>query len=571
MVLILPSELIKLALNCLRDLEPEGQRMGIRIDPTPPKGNWAGALTKALGALSEVLTQSYLQAGVSAYDAVKAFRVQNETLEQRTWTLWRESLALGLEDFFRTANLYRRPLDKEEVGRILKGILDTSAEIARSDSAELQAAHLSAPTDFPLYRALREQVPELADAVAPDHGQPTDALRRRLDRSYQRGFRAAWTGGRSHFDPLAEAFEGPIGEAVLRDEHWQRYYKALTSQVEEEPLFGQEKGGPTLAQVFVRLRAYWRAYLPKQFMADKQVKMTAHVCWLNDELTQWLDQEDKSDTLRIVTGGPGSGKSSSAKMFACEVARAAPYNIYYIPLHGLNVSSGVDSIVEAYVQTASVNPDSLPESPLAWLRSDYKPLLLIFDGLDEVARPDREGPEITRKFISNLRQWLSTVNGGGRSLAIKALTLGRPRAAEDAADEVTLTDRALLHVAPLAALGKETLARGNESAFEIVDPHGLCDIEQRSDYWERWTSVAPNSPKIPPAGLFEKSLNDLTIEPLLLYLLIYSGYLSEEWEEAAENRNRVYEAIFRRVHERDVKQKGLLLRKVSRRRRTFLR
>ena len=232
--------------------------MGIRIDPRPPKGNWKGALPKAIEALSKALGQNYLEAGASSYEAITAFRSAEETLEQRVWTLWRESLGLALEDFFRTSNLYRQPADQEEFGRILDGILADSLKIARSKHAVLSSLHLSKPTEFPLYRALREKVPGLADAIAPDHGQQPDALRRRIDASYQGGFLAAWTRGLSHFKPLAETFDGPVGEAVRRDEDWQRYYEHLAWQVEENPLFGQPQGGASLAKIFVTLRCYWR-------------------------------------------------------------------------------------------------------------------------------------------------------------------------------------------------------------------------------------------------------------------------------------------------------------------------
>jgi len=159
----------------------------IRIDPTPPKGNWEGAIVKLVGALSEAFGQQYIQAGKSTYDAVKAFRTTNETPEQRAWTLWRESLTLALEDFFKTANLYRRPSDPDEFNRLLQDILSKSAKIAQTEGTSLSEAHLETPTDFPLYRAFRDQLPDLANAVAPDHRQAADALRRRLDRSYRGG------------------------------------------------------------------------------------------------------------------------------------------------------------------------------------------------------------------------------------------------------------------------------------------------------------------------------------------------------------------------------------------------
>ena len=248
-------------------------------------------------------------------------------------------------------------------------------------------------------------------------------------------------------------------------------------------------------------------------------------------------------------------------MLARDVARAGHYNVYFVSLHGLDVSNSIEQIVDNYVQWASHSDGGLLESPLKWLRTDYKPLLLIFDGLDEVARPDREGPEVTRKFVSNLRHWLGGANGG-RELRVKALTLGRPRAAEDAADEISLASRALIHVAPLCPSRRGDPSGAAPRAQIVIagSARSIGTIEQREEYWANWTKVEPACPKDPPEGLFEASLRDLTIEPLLLYLLIFSGYAGANWQEAAENRNRVYEAIFRKVHERDVKEKGHALK-----------
>ena len=61
---------------------------------------------------------------------------------------------------------------------------------------------------------------------------------------------------------------------------------------------------------------------------------------------------------------------------------------------------------------------------------------------------------------------------------------------------------------------------------------------------------------VEPEVLNEAGLNDLTVEPLLLYLLMYSGLAGKDWPEAKENRNRIYEAIFAEVHERDRREKG---------------
>ena len=537
--------------------------MGIRIDPNPPKGDAKAAAAKVAEAIWSAVKQDYGKAAKSVYGAVTAFRSTEETNEQRAWTLWRESLAYALRDFFETANLTRRPDDLEEFQRILEGILSRTADIAlSSDQVRLEQQHLKKPTDFPLYGALREALPGLINHIAPDHGQNPDDLRRRMDRSFTRRFPAAWTAGWSQFQVLEEALGGAAGEAARRADEWQRYHNWLARSVETEPLFGHQAGGPTLADIFVPLRCYWRKEPPKQrdYWEDDEAERStiAHVSWLAEEIRDWLIACDKDDLLRIIAGGPGSGKSSSARMIARDLSMTGRCNVLLVPLQGLDVTAPPHDIVEHYIQATRTSSEGLSENPMNWLREDYMPLLLIFDGLDEVARPDGAGAEVTRKFVANLRTWLWHANELAPMAKVVALVLGRQQAAENAADEISLRDRALLHVAQLCPLEERLMKRGHDHHLTVGDPGGLCEIEQRSGFWKNYAAVAQDCPADPPAALFEDTLRELTVEPLLLYLLIFSGYVSEKWQDAAENRNRVYEGIFRKVQERDAEDKPSL-------------
>src|SRR5262249_53480524 len=79
---------------------------------------------------------------------------------------------------------------------------------------------------------------------------------------------------------------------------------------------------------------------------------------------------------------------------------------------------------------------------------------------------------------------------------------------------------------------------------------GLALVDQRPEYWARW-AAAKDLPPAPPEALTSKALSDLTKEPLLAYLLIFSGYVGEHWREASENRNRIYRAIFQKIWKRE--------------------
>jgi hypothetical protein len=390
--------------------------MGIPIDPTPPKTKWGDAVKPIAKAIADLVQLKYLDALADLADAMKAGRATDETLGQRAWTLWRESVAFTLEEFFRTAKLERTPERAGKLKALVEDILEDSAKIVADEELTLSVHDLKIPHDFRLYWELRATIPAWAKDAAPKHLRDDDYLKSRLDRAFIQGFHRAWIDGAEHFAPLKEAFEATGGAATERFDAWLRYYAWLRAEVEDQPLFGQEEGGPSLADIFVPLRCFWRER-PKARRAREEEgegRMTARVRWLAETLDEWLKAGKRDDPLRVVTGGPGCGKSSSARMFARDVAFADRANVFLVPLQGLDVTEGVEEVVDVYVAAASHSSACLPESPIRWLRNDPKPLLLVFDGLDEAARPDGAGLEVTRQFLGNLRTWLAQVNAPAR-------------------------------------------------------------------------------------------------------------------------------------------------------------
>ncbi|MEM7045890.1 MAG: pentapeptide repeat-containing protein, partial [Pseudomonadota bacterium] len=504
--------------------------------------------------VGHLLALSFGDAAGSAFDSIKALRSRDEKVGQKAWTLWRESLSFTLEEFFKTASLTREPGD-EELQRLLVEILEGSEELCETNDIQLTAPDLKYPLGFRLYQDVREKLPDWARAVAPEHLRDDDHLQRRLDRAFVKGFHQARFEGGSHFDEIREYLLGEGAEAIERHDHWLRYYEWLRAEVEDRPMFGQNADGPSLTDIFVPLRCTWRERPCDRRERDGEgaddKRITVHVRKLLGELQAWLNKAEKKDVLRVVTGGPGCGKSSTAKMLARDVAAADRFNVFVVPLQGLDVSREIDVIVNSYLDDARHNSSCLPESPINWIRHDPKPLLLIFDGLDEVARPDGEGLEVTRQFLESLRVWLGRVNDG-TDLKAMALTLGRPQAAEEAASRIGgLDGDRVLYAEPLCPLTKERWQRGGHGSMAVDDPEGLADHDDRRRFWDSYARFDRRYGDEEPDVLQEQGFDDLTVEPLLLYLLMYSGLAGDQWPEAKENRNRVYEAIFTQVNRRE--------------------
>jgi hypothetical protein len=542
--------------------------MGISIDPTPPEPDRSGVAKPAFETVGRLLAGivgvaadgvpdaagNFAGAAESGFEAIKAWRAVAETPEHRAWSLWQESLALTMVRFFETAMLTRNP-DDEELAALLDEIIEDSRALCASPKTQVIQGHFRTPTEFPLYPALRDKLPAYAKRIALDHVRDDEWLCLRLDRAFERGFQRVLFDEKDYYKPLLDAFDGQAATTANQRDQWERYYRWLWLDVSDRPLFGQQDGGASLADIFQPLRSAWREQ-GKASGPDEDAGREPdiiHIGWLDEQLEDWLRAGRTDDALRVVSGGPGSGKSSSASMFARKVAFEGRCNVFLIPVGGLNVERPIDEIVKDFVTKTRGRVGALGGNPLDWLETDPLPLLLIFDGLDEVARDDGAGLEVTQRFLNALRDRLGFANGGSKKARLMALALGRPQATEDSILKVGgLKDQVLLHAMPLSPFDETRFGNGGSRQVRLDDPGELRQQDHRENFWRRYRYFDRDcKEERPPEALARPDLAAMTSEPLLLYLLFFSGM---DWSQAGANRNGIYEAIFQKIHKRDLEK-----------------
>jgi Mrp family chromosome partitioning ATPase len=134
----------------------------------------------------------------------------------------------------------------------------------------------------------------------------------------------------------------------------------------------------------VPLRAYYNRKAEGQKAEELEGRLTGGkqservVVELEKELESWLNKAKKEDAIRLISGGPGSGKSSFAKMFAAKLAAKGTISVLFIPLHHFEPSDDLIDAVGKFVQMDGI----LPHNPLAAEHRESR-LLIIFDGLDD--------------------------------------------------------------------------------------------------------------------------------------------------------------------------------------------
>ncbi len=553
-----------------------------KLEFSKPEGFKKQSLVKLAKALIALKSGKYLSASVQFYEAFDAYMPANPSREQRAAIFWRKVLLQALTNTL--GNNQIADLLEEE---LIKELEDTVEPIfSRAKNPSYLISHLSDPAGFPLYQELRKEFPDFIARTDPEASHSADQLGRLLDQSIRAAIFDVWTDATSSDfrNDVEAATTGPVLEGLKHDQAWQSHAAWVDHEVTSKPLFGQEKdSGITLRKVFTPLRCAYHEYVPvtpaenededdvfgqqleigRHKLDAHKTRRIAHVAWLEDCVKSWLDADDKSDTLRAIAGGPGSGKSSFARLLAVDAAHSGQWHVAFVPLQHLETVGDLKSRLEGHFEHERSGA-GLGFSPLDSIGKSHRRILFVFDGLDEIAREDDRAEKEAQQFITNVSRFLGLYNQG-LGVSVKALVLGRSSAVASAFKDAGLPGTALLHVMPLIKLNAHCLQMGNDESElpdddELQSGRELAEQDHRETYWDNWCRVTKPDETARPAALGMENLDDLTSEPLLFFLLIYSGYATPTLEEGNLTRNQIYKALFRRVHERDKKQKELELK-----------
>lgn len=515
-------------------------------------GTWARLVArgvlKALGGPYAAIAETGWEAIEQALkDKRKNLHDPNTDTRERGWILWRETVAATLDDVFRTGGLSHGLNETEFAARV--GALVEQVAPAGAPQ-EVTADDLREPRNFPPYKKLRADFPALLREIDPECPEwLIKAAPSRLDNSLGKGLLRARNADPAFYEALDAALTGPAAEGERRRAQWAKHHRWLHYRFAGRPLWFQESTGITLADLYVAPRAFRRfekedeeakahTRSPHRHPERVRDRYRAELHDLHTAVSAWLTSDDPGDRLRVVGGGPGSGKSSFARKLAVDVSGWDGWRVLFVEVQGFGAVSDLEGRVGQYLkQNVETGFD---ENPLDWLPlPDHDRLLLIFDGLDELARPGEEDSKLMQRFAHAVQELLRLK--AGQTARVKALLLGRPAAAAEALRETALAEDRLFTVAKLPPLNHDD---AHVSEEDFIDPNGLAAQDQRRDYWTNWLRAKGERPDT-PCMLLNEGFGELTSEPILNYLLLISGYATPGADptEAIDNRNRVYQTI----------------------------
>lgn len=166
------------------------------------------------------------------------------------------------------------------------------------------------------------------------------SLHHRFDSALTLGLCRAIRNNEQQLRPLLALRENPTNESWQILEDWRHYRAWLESQFRTAPVFEENFA---LDRLFVPLNA-WRIS-NHQDIEKAESEEVREVVRLNDDLFQWLSGRTLGDRLRLISGGPGSGKSSAMKALADELTRKGirgeRVDVLFFPLQHFIWRSGI--------------------------------------------------------------------------------------------------------------------------------------------------------------------------------------------------------------------------------------
>jgi Pentapeptide repeats (8 copies) len=346
-----------------------------------------------------------------------------------------------------------------------------------------------------------------------------------------------WSKHPEKYANLKEEINTPFTKAAEKEQAWQLYLAWLQKQV-EEPIFDEAFG---LKQIYVPLRAYHQQLIETEkddnfeLRGRDNQKYERIVINLEDELEVWLKANDPDDAIRVISGGPGSGKSSFAKIFAANQAEKGDIPVLFIPLHHFEPSDDLVDAVGKFVR----DDGFLRYNPLEADKSEPK-LLIIFDGLDELAMQGKIATETAQQFIREVQRKLERFNGRSET-RLKVLISGRELVIQTNSSDFRKPQQ-ILHILPYFV--------SEEERENYIDVQNCLKEDKRDDWWQKYGIASGRGYSALPEELNKDDLTEITTQPLLNYLVALSYVRGKVQFSQDSNLNAIYEDLLKAVYER---------------------
>ncbi|MBD2102964.1 pentapeptide repeat-containing protein [Leptolyngbya sp. FACHB-261] len=326
----------------------------------------------------------------------------------------------------------------------------------------------------------------------------------------------------------------PFTDSAKQEQGWRSYSAWLQKEI-DKPLLTEAF---SLSQVYIAPRAYYEREKGQGEQEPRssleKAKFEKVVVDLERELEAWLGKAAPKDWIRVISGGPGSGKSSFTKAFAAKQAEKAQIPVLLIPLHRFKISDDLVEAVGKFVRSEHF----LSRNPLDHEHGESR-LLIIFDGLDELAMQGKAVTEAAQQFIDEVCNQLLSLNRDKTRLQV--LISSRDLVIQDHERKLKRLGQ-ILHVLPYF------LPKNERERF--IDLNSLLGQDQRQSWWELYGKANGKDYAALPSELNRDDLTEITSQPLLNYLVALAFNRGELNLTGEINLNGIYGGLLQSIYKR---------------------
>lgn len=503
---------------------------------------------KLASGLAETLLSGFLQDPIeymkSSITVINSLKLKAKP-EALAWQLVWTSL---IQATFQLASRHfsgSHPLDESQ----LKALLESINQVVEDSDIALDESLFKAPEQAAFLQNVQAAIETWLNTYKNSSGSALN----------KQAAKAAFGGLRNRFavcldnvlrkdpktyDDILEKCFSVAGSAAQRNLAWERYRRKLRLYP-LKPLFGDPGESISLKDIYVPLYAYWIAVEETNDFTrqrDETEKKTGHRIDLTETIHDWRKGTANNRAhLKLITGGPGTGKSSFCRMLAAELAEKGD-DVLFIPLHLFSIKSDlVGSVGDWLRQTELLVANPLDPTHEAGSQD----LLLIFDGLDELEQQGSK--DDVQDFIRFVHDGLDRLNqADGRT--VRAIIAGRDAAIQASRDLKRCQDDDLYHLLNY----KPDCEDLDQLCRRGADFQALVKQDQRGDWWDKYREARTHqSNEGLPRELARDELDDLTRYPLLNYLVALSWERGKIDFRQDITRSEVYEDMLRAVYERE--------------------
>lgn len=470
----------------------------------------------------------------NALDMLKSTGLDGKTAPMLAWSLINTALHKSIYNVVTECETLfdSEQLTETEIAELSEILFRTMSDKQIGISADF----LSNPKKLSLLKEIETPLTDWLQGLGASEAEASSVYFRLKD-TFPVSLHSEWRSDPSAYAPIVEAVASPFLNATKIEREWEMY-KAWLQEQANQPVFSEAFG---LKQVYVPLRGYYEKKsnsknIEKEIPNGVSRHIKRSVVQVDEEIKKWVNNFNAEDAVKVISGGPGSGKSSAAKVLAASISEDFPnVSVLFIPLHHFDIEDDLISAVDDFIKSDIY----LSHNPLD-IKNGCDRLLIIFDGLDELSMRGKSASEAALQFVDEVITKIERFNAKP-DIKRQALITGRDVAIQSSKSKLR-KDRQVLNLLPYYLSSRE---------MDLYDdPSKLLELDQRDSWWAKYGKAKGKSYSEMPREICGDNLVPITREPLLNYLVALSYERGKIDFDSNITLNEIYADLLQAVHDR---------------------